>query len=152
MNILGYIFSFLINEFVLGVLFLMALFALFFPGGALSFKKKMPIIFYLILFFAVAVQFPVWFGGLWGIGIKYLEQPVSARVTNILLLVVPLLYVLVFAFSSFMQSKKNSLSTISFGISFFTSLILAPFLYFLLVYIICDTAPGKALIGRLFGV
>lgn len=141
MNIYGYLFSFLTGP-VLIVLFIAALVALFLPLKFISFKTRLPVLYYTGLILALFVQFPLLFGGCWGLGMQYAESKLS-KIIDISYVGLIVLYIMLFFLSFVIQGKKKELEQISTGTALFASLILSP-----LIHLVFMSILGKLLLGN----
>jgi hypothetical protein len=108
-----------------------AIIALLFPAKVISFKQKLPFIFYPLLILVFLLQAPLLFFGLWGLQGDTGGTPVAkANIVEISLLFLLFLYIIIFILSLFSQSKNREIKTVSLGVAFYSTLILSPFIYF----------------------
>ena len=137
MNLLGKFLSSSAVPIFFYTLLVVAIFSLFFPRLILKFRTRKPRLYIaisgILITIAVLFQFPVLFGGMWGL-VKYVETDLwpIIKVAKVFLI---LLYPAIFFVSLFTQSRKNN-ENIAFGIATFTSLILSPILFFTFVWIL----------------
>jgi hypothetical protein len=132
MNVYGHIFSFLTNSWLLLGLGIAAIAATFLPRRVIALKAKYPAVFWFILVLALSIQFPLLFGGCWGLGMKYAENRPMGTVVDASFAWLPFVYVGVFMASWAIQSRKKN-ADISFAVATFSSLVLSPFIGFLAI-------------------
>jgi hypothetical protein len=135
MNFEGYVFRFLTNNWLLLGLEIIALAAMFLPHRVIALKTKFPGVFWFILALAVCIQFPLLFGGCWGLGMKYAENRPMSKVVDVSFVLLPFIYLGVFVASLVIQGRRKN-ADISFAIAAFSSLVLSPFTCFLTIALI----------------
>ena len=132
MNIYGHVFSFFTNPWLLLGLGIAALAAMFLPHRVIALKTKYPGVFWSILVLALCIQFPLLFGGCWGLGMKYAESRPMGKVVDASFAWFPFVYLGVFVVSLAIQSRRKH-ADISFAVATFSSLVLSPFIGFLAI-------------------
>ena len=132
MNIYGHIFSFLTDFWLLIGLIIIAIVTLCFPDRIIEFKAKYPGIFWFILGLAVCIQFPLLFGGCWGLGMKYVENRPMSQVVDMTFTLLPVIYIGLFFVSLGIQGRKKQ-ATLSSPVAALSSLVLSPFVGFLVI-------------------
>ncbi|MDP3703452.1 MAG: hypothetical protein Q8R78_03605 [Candidatus Omnitrophota bacterium] len=109
------------------ILIPIALVAFVFPPFLVSFQKRHPGLFRLVLILALIVQFPVLFLGSWGLGMMH-DGRTWGKIVDGSYAVLPFLYIAIFFLSLLMQGRKGR-TEVSFGVAGLSSLVLSPFLH-----------------------
>ena len=130
MNVWGHVFSFLTNSLLLVGLIIVAIAAMLSPHQVIAFKTKYPGVFWFVLVLALCIQFPLLFGGCWGLGMKYAENRPMSKIVEASFALLPLIYLGVCFVSLMIQGRRKN-TQISFAVAGFSSLILSPFIVFL---------------------
>ena len=132
MNIYGYVFNFITNSWLWLGLGIVAIAAMFLPSRAIAFKIKYPWAFWFILVLALCIQFPMLFGGCWGLGMKYAESRPMNKIVDASFMLLPFVYLGVFVASLTIQGRRKN-ADMSFAVAAFSSLGLSPFIGFLAI-------------------
>lgn len=114
---------------------------LIFPYPILQIKKKIPFLFYLVLIIALSITSLVTLVVLFGYGIKYHDFPLKRQLLGTSLLLIPLLFLLVFSASRFLQKKLYK--KVSIAIAFFCSITLTLMLYVYSLSLIISLLNGN---------
>jgi hypothetical protein len=115
------------------LLFALSILGAIYPEKVIAFKKSNPFLYIFVLFLATLVQFPILIHGYWEIGIAY-----TALGRNVLfdlsIYFLPFLYLALFLLSIYFQRRKGAkIERTSFTLAVFTSVIMCPFVYLVLM-------------------
>ena len=126
MEIIFQIYNFFIKGGGIGlwILLLLAIVVFFSPERMISFKTKLPILFYTCLILALIIQFPLLCSVFWDVGGTSMPS-LFTNIMRMLSISLPLLYILIFLASFFLQAGKRKSGAVSLSVAFFTTLILA---------------------------
>ena len=138
MNVWGHVFSFLTNSLLLVGLIIVAIAAVLSPHQVIAFKTKYPGVFWFVLVLALCIQFPLLFGGCWGLGMKYAENQPMSKVVDASFALLPVVYAAVFVVSLAIQGRRKD-AKMSFAVATFSSLVLSPFIGFLSIELLGAT-------------